>query len=71
MAEITPKTRKRNGTRRSYQKDFERLSFYLSTVIRIKDEVGDHSNGLSDHVKGELKAYRDIADYIAPKKAQS
>ena len=59
MAEIKePRKRK---VRRNYSKEFERLCFYLDTVIRIKD---DPSASQSDGLKGELRAYRDIQDYV-------
>lgn len=57
--EAAPKTRRK--PRRNYSKDFERLQFYLETIIRIKD---DPNEAPTDWRKGEIKAYKDIAEYI-------
>jgi hypothetical protein len=66
MAETaTKETRKRSRPRRNYAKDFERLSFYLETIIRIKD---DPTEPPSDWRKGELKAYKDIQEYVGAAK---
>ena len=51
-------------TRRNYAKDWERLTFYLATVIRVKD---DPQAVISETTKGELKAYRDIQSYMEGK----
>lgn len=59
----TEPTAKKTRKRRDYRKDFERLEFYLSTVIRIK---GDGEPG--EFTKGELKAYADVLDYIGSAK---
>lgn len=58
IEDVKKRTRR---TRRNYAKDWERLTFYLATVIRIKDD--DQATN-TDWAKGELKAYRDIQDYM-------
>ena len=59
--ETATKTRKK---RRNYSKDFERLTFYLETIIRVKD---DPEQTPTEYVKGQIKAYRDVQDYMAGK----
>ena len=46
--------------RRNLKNEFERLMFYLETIIRIKAD----DDNVSDHTAGQLKAYRDIQNYI-------
>lgn len=56
--------KKPRAKRRDYKRDYERLGFYVETVIRVKapDDVDDTHTG--DFLKGQLKAYRDIKDYM-------
>ena len=69
MATETKETKARKPrARRNYAKEFERLEVYLETVIHIKIEPPPATGGIiSDWVSGELKAYRDIQDYIGVK----
>ena len=59
------KEKKSRGKRRNYAKDWERLTFFLETIIRVKapDDVDDTHTG--DHLKGQLKAYRDVQSYMS------
>jgi hypothetical protein len=58
------KERKPRKSRRNYSKEFERLAFYLETIIRVKDD-GDAA--MNEYLKGQLKAYRDVVAYIEGK----
>lgn len=59
--ETAPKTRRK--PRRNYAKEFERLQFYLETIIRVKlPREGEPP--LTIVGEAEIRAYRDIQDYI-------
>lgn len=60
VKEAKPKRR----VRRNYAGDWGRLTFYLATIIRIKD---DAETPATEHLKGQLKAYRDIQSYMESK----
>lgn len=63
MPETAPKTRRK--PKRNYSKELERLTFYLSTVIRIKND--GNATDLSEFTKGQLHAYADIENYLEGK----
>lgn len=63
MATETVEKKPRRKTRRNYAKELERVTMYLETVIRIMGADDSNSEGL----KGALKAYRDVLNYMEQK----
>ena len=59
----TEKPEKKKRARRNYAKNWERLTFFLETVIRVKapDEETNPA------VKEQLRAYRDTQAYMEGK----
>lgn len=60
--------KKPREARTNYAKNWERLTFYVEAVIRIKAaDIPDDSIRSTGPIDGELKAYRDVQSFMENK----